>query len=197
MRLPSRQTRRRTRAAVRTPLAEVSANIVPFDPTADDVLDTPAPKRPRLDTQLAPLTPATLPTNAFSLPTQIPPPSNGPRRSSRVAAAPKVNYFNVLADIGGESEPSPDDAEPEDSSNDDMMFTNDIDEMFDDLEEADVEDNGPSTAIKTPSASRKYEAFTDENGLLRIGPQPSAPSVHIKWAPKDESKDQNFSPCGL
>lgn len=92
---------------MRRPLAEVSANIAPFDPTADYVLDTPAPKRPRLKTpeELAPLTAATLPTNAFSLPTQIPPPSNGPRRSSRVSAIPKVDYFNVLADIDGESEP--------------------------------------------------------------------------------------------
>ncbi|UKZ61459.1 uncharacterized protein TrAtP1_002725 [Trichoderma atroviride] len=64
------------------------------------------------------------------------------------------------------------------------MSINDIDEMFNDLEEADVEDNGPSTATEIPSGSDKYEAFTDENGLLRIGRQPSAPSVHVKWAPR-------------
>jgi hypothetical protein len=159
---------------VRRPLAEVSANIVPFDPTVDYVLDTPAPKRPRLKTpeELA-LTPATLPTNAFSLPAQIPPPSNGPRRSSRVSAAPKVNYFNDLADTRDDTKNSPDDVEPEDSSDEDSMSIIDTGEMFN--EDAGVEDDSPST----PSDGYKYKAFTDENGLLQIGPQPLAPPIHI------------------
>lgn len=160
---------------------------MPSNRTADAVLDTPAPKRPRLDTpeEVAPLAPAALPSNAFSVPEQIPPPSTGPRQSSRVSAIPKVDYFKDLAHtVGDGTEDSPDDVEPEDSSDDDLMSINDIDEMFNDLEYADVEDDGPSTATAIPSGSAKYTPFTDENGLLRIGPQPSAPSVHVKWAPR-------------
>lgn len=157
---------------MRRPLAEVSANIVPFDPTVDYVLDTPAPKRPRLKTpeELPPLTPATLPTNAFSLPEQIPPPSNSPRRSSRVSAASKVNYFNDFADIGGESEPSPDDVEPEDSSDEDMMSIVDVDEMFDDSEEVDVKD-GPSQPQRPPRA-----VTSTKLSLMRMGVFGSDPS---------------------
>lgn len=174
---------------MRRPLAEVSANIVPFDPTADYVLDTPAPKRPRLKTleDVAPLTPTTLLTNALSLPPQIPPPSNGPRRSSRVSAIPKVDYFNVLADIDGKSESSPGDVDPEDSSDEDLMSIIDTDEIFNDLEEFEVEDGGPSTATAAPSGSPKYKHFADENGRIRIGPQPMAPLVHVKWAPRREA----------
>ncbi|KAH8126829.1 hypothetical protein LI328DRAFT_163832, partial [Trichoderma asperelloides] len=106
--LPSRQTRAQARAAVRRPLTEISANIV---------LDTPAPKRPRLNApEIVPPTPAAIPANAFSLPE---PPSMGPRRSSRVSAIPKVNYFNDLADVDRDSEHSPDDVEPEGSSDND------------------------------------------------------------------------------
>ncbi|KAM0512861.1 hypothetical protein ACHAPE_008495 [Trichoderma viride] len=133
---------------------------------------------------------ATLPTNAFPLPAQIPPPSNGPRRSPRVSAAPEGDYFNDLADTRDDTENSPEDVEPEDSSDDDLMSVNDIDEMFNDLEEADAEDNGPSTATAIPVGSDKYKHFTDENGRIRIGPQPMAPSVHVKWAPRREAIKQ-------
>ncbi|KAH8126828.1 hypothetical protein LI328DRAFT_163830 [Trichoderma asperelloides] len=59
--------------------------------------------------------------------------------------------------------------------------------MFDDLEDADLEEDGPSTVTATLSETAKYTPFTGENGLLRIGSQPFPPAVHIKWTPKKEA----------
>lgn len=158
------------------------------------MLDTPAPKRPRLDApkEVVPPTPAALPVNAFSLPVNafsLPePPSIGPRRSSRVSAAPKVNYFNDFADVDRDSESSPD-VESEDSSDDDLT---DVDEMFGDLEDDDLfgaeeeaEENSPATT--SAKKSRQFIPFTDATGRLRIGPQPKAPAMYIKWAPRKEA----------
>lgn len=186
---------------------------MPFDLTAQDVLDTPAPKRPRLQSpeKAVPLeSPFSLPGNALSPSKQTPPPSTAPGRPSHVSAIPKVNYSKDLADIVGEStEDSLDDVKPEDSSEDsaedDTMYINDIDEMFADMEEAEFEEDGSLESTATPSNSDKYKAFTDEDGLLRIGPQPYPPLVHVQWAPKKlalkriklfskRSKDQNISP---
>ncbi|PTB35159.1 hypothetical protein M441DRAFT_32170 [Trichoderma asperellum CBS 433.97] len=172
--LLSRQTRAQTRAAVRRPLTEISANIV---------LDTPAPKRPRLNApEVVPPTPAAIPANAFSLPES---PSIGPRRSSRLSSVQKVNYSITLDDAARED--SPDDVESEGSFKDDMLDIDDIDDMFDDLEDADLEEDGPSTATRSVPETAKCTPFTDENGLLRIGPQPKAPAMYIKWVPRKKA----------
>ncbi|KAM0249674.1 hypothetical protein ACHAQJ_008971 [Trichoderma viride] len=175
--LPPRQTRRLTRAAVRRPLTEVSANIV---------LDTPAPKRLRLNTpeEVVPPTPTTLPRNALSRPE---PPSMGPRRSSRLSSVQKVNHSTILDDATEED--SPDDVESEDSSDDD------IDGMLDGFEDGDLLDqedldsgeDGPAATTAGIPESAIFTPFTDENGHLRIGPQPWPPAVHIKWVPKKEA----------
>lgn len=185
---------------MRTPLAEVSANILPpRDQTTETVPDTPAPKRPRLQSPEAtvPLeNTSPLPSNAVPPSEQIPPPSTVPRRSSRVSAILKVDYFKDLADtLGDSTEDSLGDVEPEDLAEDlteDELYISDMEEtaLEEDgleetaLQEVDIEENGPLAATATPSSSDKYKAFTDENGLLRIGPQPFPPSVHVKWAPR-------------